>query len=95
MITDQASCLKILCRTFRHESLVLVLENASKYHPAKLMPYVRTIICPDSSELSEKLGQMSLGADIESLGSNSSQDFSVGDPGECGGVNAELFLGDG
>jgi hypothetical protein len=76
-VSNQQSCLEILCRTFRHERLVLVLENSTRYHPAKSMPSVRIITCRDSSRLVEKLEQALQQESIESSEDESVQDYST------------------
>ncbi|KAG8722343.1 hypothetical protein FRC11_002723, partial [Ceratobasidium sp. 423] len=57
-VDDQRATLTALCRTFRHESLVLMLEYCHRYHPAKFMAGVRTITCADPAELIGRLGQV-------------------------------------
>ncbi|KAJ1300867.1 hypothetical protein OPQ81_002506 [Rhizoctonia solani] len=57
-VGDQRAALTALCRTFRHENLVLMLEQSYRYHPAKSIASVRTIPCADPVKLLAKLGQV-------------------------------------
>ncbi|CAE6528500.1 unnamed protein product [Rhizoctonia solani] len=56
---DQQATLSALCRTFRHENLILMLEYSYRYHPAKFTTGVRTIACADPAKLIGRLSQVS------------------------------------
>ncbi|CAE6496461.1 unnamed protein product [Rhizoctonia solani] len=73
-ITEQESCLGALRRTFRHESLVLVLADSSQYHAAKGEDEVIQIICESSSGLVEKLKRLLQGDSPDSSSSESDPD---------------------
>ncbi|CAE6424832.1 unnamed protein product [Rhizoctonia solani] len=70
-IDEQASCLAALCRTFRHESLFLVLDSPSQDHAAKGLDGVGQIICASSSDLVEKLERLLRGEAPDSSSSES------------------------
>ncbi|QRW10326.1 glycoside hydrolase family 39 protein [Ceratobasidium sp. AG-Ba] len=63
--TDKVSTLRILCETFRHESLALVLRYAGQSHPAGSFPGVRKIICHDSSDIVHILKRLVRGNPVE------------------------------
>ncbi|KAH7337231.1 hypothetical protein B0J17DRAFT_458238 [Rhizoctonia solani] len=72
--TGQISCLETLCRTFRHESLCLVLDSLYQDHATKDMDSVRLIICENSSRLVEKLERLLRGEDPDSSSESNPED---------------------
>ncbi|KAG8735089.1 hypothetical protein FRC10_011007 [Ceratobasidium sp. 414] len=73
-VANRESVLRALCQTFRHESLVLVLESSSRYHPAKGVLGVCEIICSTSSNLLEKMERMVRGESPDSSDEESEPD---------------------
>ncbi|KAG8717302.1 hypothetical protein FRC08_007814 [Ceratobasidium sp. 394] len=73
-LTNRASLFRVLCQTFRHESLVLVLESSNRYHPAQGVPGVCEIICANFSSLLEKMEQMVRGESPDSSDEESELD---------------------
>ncbi|CAE7144637.1 unnamed protein product [Rhizoctonia solani] len=65
-VSEQTSCLAALCRTFHHESLVLVLEHPGQSHAAKEEDKVLQIICETSSSLVQKLKRLLQGESSDS-----------------------------
>ncbi|KAG8731048.1 hypothetical protein FRC11_005260, partial [Ceratobasidium sp. 423] len=69
--TEQTSCLAVLSRTFRHESLFLVLDSPNQYHAAKGLGGIGQVICVTSSSLVEKLERLLRGEAPDSSSSES------------------------
>ncbi|CAE6542887.1 unnamed protein product [Rhizoctonia solani] len=70
-VTGKTSCLRVLRRTFRHESLLLVLEDASRHHAAKGEDDIIQVICATPSTLIEKLERLLRGDSPNSSSSES------------------------
>ncbi|CAE6436866.1 unnamed protein product [Rhizoctonia solani] len=73
-LTGRISCLETLCRTFRHESLCLVLDSPYQEHATKELNGVRLIICENSSCLVGKLERLLRGGNPDSSSESDPED---------------------